>query len=157
MTMSEEVPTEERRAELFLRGSVPAAARDPQSSLADRLERLAAADRLDAVETHTWPKRVPVDEARLRERYEAFTDWAAEADADLTPFFDTRECYSWSTGERYRALVLPLACLAVYEDGDLRAVYPHDDGETVRTVEDGVEALTDEPTLADQPLVGAAD
>lgn len=37
--------------------------------------------------------------------------------------------------------VVPLLTLAVYEEDELEAVYPHADGDRVRTVDDGLATL----------------
>lgn len=132
-----------RRVDLYVRASPPPAARDRQSSIAERLEQLDAADRIAAVETHTWPDQVPREEAAMADRYEAFAAWADANGVDLEPFFETRERRYLTSDRCYTALVLPLACLAVYEDDDLRTVYPHATDDRVRTVDDGVAALID--------------
>lgn len=153
--MSDATP-DERRARLFLRGPVSAGVRETQSSLADRLEQLAESSAL-AVQTHTWPKRVPAEEAEGTDRYERFTAWADEHGAELTPFFEERNCYSWQTGERYRALVLPLAALAVHEEGELAAVYPHADEHGVYTVDDAITDLERELRHPGEARPAAAD
>jgi len=99
---------------------------------------------LDDVEVTTWPSRVELrsspDEAAAA-AYEEFSEWADDEGVALEPAFNVRDYESEFTGENGTALVTPVACLAVYRDGDLAAVYPHVEGGTVLTVEDGIERL----------------
>lgn len=142
MTRAPDAGGNRPQVEAFLRSSVPAVARERQEALLDRLDRLAAEGRIE-YDVHTWEKRVPLDDdsALARERYDEFAAWARECDARLRPFFDTRECYSWTDGREYEALVTPVACLAVYWEGDLRGVYPHADGDRARSIDDCLSSL----------------
>lgn len=110
----------------------------------DDLDRLRSRGPIDGIDVVTWPSRVELrssaDDEAVR-AYEEFSAWADENDLDLEPAFNVREYESEFTGEKGTALVTPVACLAVYRDGELTDVYPHvDDGE-VRTVEDGIESI----------------
>jgi len=132
------------RVELFGRADLPTPAASRHDRVAQRLAALASAGAVAEFGVSTWPKRVPRDgaaDAATRDRYLAFAAWARDSGVRLTPFFGTRECYSMETGERGEWLVLPALCLAVYEDGELTAVYPHADGDTYRSVLSGLQAL----------------
>ncbi|MFB6141236.1 MAG: HTH domain-containing protein [Halosimplex sp.] len=83
----------------------------------------------------------PPADADARDRYVTCSEWARERGLSLRPAFGTRECYAMDTGERGEWVVFPALTLAVYEGGDLAAVYPHADGERYRSVGDGLDAL----------------
>ncbi|WP_415381764.1 HTH domain-containing protein [Halosimplex sp. TS25] len=140
-------PTErigDRRAELYVRETLPAPAARQRARLRDRLRAFEAEGRVDGFDVFDCPKRIrcenPAD-VDARDRYLAFTRWARERGLSLAPPFQTRECYAMDTGEKSEWLVFPAISLAVYDDGDLVAVYPHADGETYRSVADGLSAL----------------
>lgn len=135
------VTTAERRVEFFSRASVPRVVRDRPSSIVERLDRLDSEGRVGSVETHTWPEELCPVEGAVADRYEEFDAWADANGVALDPFFETRECRCLASDRSDTALVLPVLCLAVYEGGDLRAVYPHATGDGVRTVDDGIAAL----------------
>lgn len=139
MTRGEDIDT---RATLFVRASAPGAARDRQEACVERLRHLESAGRL-SLSVETWAEEVPMDGpvGRARERYTEFTQWASDRGAVLAPFFEVRSRTSLVDEERREVLSLPVLCLAVHEDGNLQAVYPHADGEDVYSVPDGIEAL----------------
>lgn len=160
MTPSER--TRGTRVELFGRESLPKPAAGRHERVASRLDALASAGAIGSVEVRRWPKRLPCDgsaDASVRDQYLAYVAWAEENGVSLTPFFNTRECYSMETGERGQWVVLPALCLAVYEDGDLSAVYPHADGDTYRSVASGLRSLEGETGSepADSPPPTPAD
>ncbi|WP_324662137.1 HTH domain-containing protein [Haloarcula sediminis] len=132
-----------RRVELFVRAELPRMSEYRRTAVERRLHRLECAGVLDQYGTTTWEKRVPVadEDCPERGRYEVFRDWAARADATLSPFFDTRCCYSWETGERRTELVMPALCLAVYEDEKLVQVAPCARGGTTHSIEDCLDDL----------------
>jgi hypothetical protein len=140
-------PTErrgDRRVVLSLRETLPEPAARQRDRLADRLRELEAAGRVDSFEVTTCPKRIrreePADVA-ARDRYLTFSRWARDRGVRLGPFFATRECYAADTGELCDWIVFPAITLAVYDEGDLVAVYPHADGDDYRSVADGLSAL----------------
>jgi len=150
-----------RRAELFVRESLPTPSEQRRGAVENRLQDLECGGAIDTFETTTWEKRVPVadEECAERGRYEEFRDWAAEAGATLAPFFDTRLCYSWATGEKRRELVMPALCLAIYEDDELVQVAPFARGGTPHSIEeclDDIEAGR-APTPAGTVTVSTAD
>jgi hypothetical protein len=50
------------------------------------------------------------------------------------------------TGAKGDWIVLPAITVAIYENGDLAAVYPHADGDDYRSVADGLTALAETVT-----------
>ena len=159
------MPTSEcpqrRRAELFVRSDLPKPVQkrcEAVESLLDALERDGV---VDGVSTTFWAKRVPVDggPSPERARYNEFCEWAREAGVCLAPFFDTRECYSFETGEKRTELVLPVLCLAIYEDGELTQVAPFTEGGESRTIENCLTDLADDdrPASVAPPTAPIAD
>lgn len=144
-------------AALYSRDELPPPADAQVEEMSTRLDRLVSRGHLDEFDRSTWVKRTPVDDCdrSLRDLYLSFTAWANEHDRTLVPFFQTRECYSADTSGRENWLVLPAMCLAVYEEGQLTAVYPHHDGEKTYTVEDGVAVLErpDEDVVEHRPAL----
>jgi hypothetical protein len=143
------LPEGNARLELFVRSSVPAAARDPQSAVRERLRALEDDGDVEAATVRTWEKRVPVDAGNERDShriYAAFADWARGRGVSLAPFFDTRECHSSITGESHTALVLPMMSLAVHEGDRLSAVFPHADEDRSYTVREALDALEGDET-----------
>lgn len=115
----------------------------------DHVEALRSCEsdgRVDGVVLRSWPDEVtlpPGDPDRdVHERFESFRTWADRAGVDVQPPFETRTRKSLVTGAETDLLVLPLICLALYDDaGGIVGVYPHSaDGETY-TVEDAIARL----------------
>ncbi|WP_424004526.1 HTH domain-containing protein [Haloarcula salina] len=140
----------ERRARLFVRSELPTPSRKRCTAIEREVESLVCQGVIDGVETVEWQKRVPLrgDNSGERELYNEFAAWAREAGVALAPFFDTRLCYSTTTGERRRELVLPVVCLALYENGDLVRVAPFADGGRAESVEECIAAIADGDGLA---------
>ena len=138
------LPGSRARLELFVRSSVPAAARERQTAVVERLRALERDDSIETVAVRTWEKRIPIGGDRERETYRtyaAFEQWARGRGVELRPFFDTRQCHSSITGESYAALVLPVMCLAISEGDRLRAVFPHASTDRTYTVGDALDTL----------------
>lgn len=150
-----------RRAELFIRESLPTPTERRRVAVENRLQELECAGTIETFETTTWEKRVPVgdEDCPERGRYEEFRAWATEAGAGLAPFFDTRRCYSWETGERRTELVMPALCLALYEDDELVQVAPFARGGTPHSIEECLDDLEAgrAPTTAGTVTVSTAD
>lgn len=141
MSTTECPPT--RRAELFVRADLPEPSERRLTAVEKRLQQLQCKGVFDEVETTVWNKRVPVEGGDCPERslYNEFAAWASEAGACLAPFFDTRECYSFETGEKRKELVLPAVCLAIYEDDELVQVAPFARGGSPQSVEECLDDL----------------
>ena len=149
----------ERRAALFVRNELPPPAREQARAVQRRLDDLATRGILDAVDVEFWEKRVPIADCApaVRDTYLAFEAWATDAGARLTPFFQTRECYTRDGAETCDWLVVPTMCLAVYEAGDLAAVYPHARGDETAAVRDGLDAIGAESSPVGRPATLPAD
>ena len=142
MEMSGDGTSTGTRVELYARTSLPGVAEKRRDEVISRLDELATAGHVSAVEIHTWEKKVPLDaECRERSLYDQFRAWADDVGVELTPFFDTRECYSRDSGAKGPRLVLPALCLAVYRDDRLQSVYPHSTNDGSRSVMDCLRAI----------------
>ncbi len=132
-----------RRAELFARAALPAPSEKRRASVENRLRQLQRTGAIDEYESTGWKKRVPVadEDCPERGRYEEFLEWATDAGATLSPFFDTRLCYSWENGEKRTELVMPALCLAIYEDAELVQIAPFARGGTPHSIEECLDDL----------------
>jgi len=131
--------TETVEAQLFCRTSTSTAAAVDRYH--DHLDRLRSMGIVDRVEVTSWPSRVELQastEDVAASAFEEFSAWAEAEDVTLEPAFNVRTYESEFTGETGTRLITPVACLAVYRDGELADVYPHVEDGTVRTVEDGI-------------------
>lgn len=130
------------RVELYARSSLPEVATRRRDKVAGRLTELAEEGHVSQIEIHNWENKVPLDaENHELDQYEEFATWADDVGVELSPFFDTRQCYSMSSGERGERLVMPALCLAVYRDETLQSVYPHSTNEGSRSVMDCLRAI----------------
>jgi hypothetical protein len=133
-----------RRVEIFLRAAVPYDARARQLVVLGRVQALQARGLVDEVRVDTWANRI-TDGSRgatvALAAVNMFEHWAATHRATLTPGFDSHECHSGFTGQQFSVRVLPVVCLAVYEDDELVAVYPHTTDTGCRSVADGLDLL----------------
>lgn len=135
------------RATLKLRSFPPHGVVDAQRRTLARLYRLVDVGTLSAIDVDVWGSHAVTDsmthhdDAASLETVSEFERWAEERGYTLAPAFACRECGSMIDEARWEVTVVPLLTLVVYEENRLKAVYPHDDGERVRTVEDGLETL----------------
>lgn len=130
---------------LYLREGTAGPARARQDAARERARRLVETDVAADLAVETWETKVAVEGTEpenepVLSAFNAFSDWARTAAVRLYPAFQTRECYSWTDGSRYTALVLPVMCLAVRSGDTIEAVYPHIDEETY-SVFDGLAIL----------------
>ena len=144
---------------LYERRELPPPARDRADAVYERLAELQERGHIDDVSREQWVKRTPVDDCdeAVQDTYLSFTAWADEEGVRLTPFFQTRECFSPSAGEHTDWLVMPAFCLGIYDDTDVAAVYPHNGEAGEETVEDGLQALLGDDLADGSPEALAAD
>lgn len=130
-------------AVLRLRTLAPHGINETQIEVVGRLRRLEADGRIADLDVDVWGASMGMIHTTdrglsgVRETVAEFERWADENDRTLRPAFGRRTVHG---SEETRA-VLPLLCLAVYRAGELRAVYPHVEDETVHTIHDGLDAL----------------
>jgi len=151
------------RLELYCRDDTMGRAGRRQEAIVEEARALERADVVESVRVIDVARTPAVgadgpQDPRALEAFERFRAWADAHDTRLHPAFGTRECYSWETGDRYTALVVPVVALAVYRGDHLQPVYPHgtDPHESVfdglRTVERGGLPT---PATGDRDLVPA--
>jgi len=156
------------RVELFVRSLSPPAGRRPAQMQLSRLRRLDEAGVLDLT-VSVWGREVALSTTAARTdagqsvlaRVAEAREWADDRGLCVDPFFETREVASTLTGEAYTALVLPVACLLEYREGELRHVAPYTTDSAVHSVADRVRTLA-ESTAVDTareagPLPAGAD
>lgn len=155
-------PTERRtrdgtgvHVELWMRRNVPSCVRDVQEAAYERVERLHEAGRIASFSHRSWepiemtPDKTSTEHGvRCREKIAEFEAWARDRDVSLGAGFRTCTVSSMVADDRWTELVPPMLCLSVYEDGALETVFPHDDGDCVHTVTDGLSGLEAEPTAS---------
>lgn len=137
------------RAVLWIRSLAPHGINETQTAVIDRLRRIKTDDRIADLAVAVWGRSMGLSQTvgqdpGVREAVAEFERWATEHDRTLRPAFGRHDA-----GEG--RVVLPLLCLAVYEAETVRAVYPHVDGEEVRTIQDGVEAPESMTTEGSSP------
>lgn len=136
------------RAVLRLRTLSPLGLNTPQTEVIDRLRTLTEDDPRVDLDVDVWSSSTgsrwadDPDPFDGRETVAEFEQWADEAGCTLRPAFDRRPSAPRRDEEEgAERIFTPLITLAVYDGERLRAVYPHVDGDEVRTIHDGVEAL----------------
>lgn len=149
--------TSQLRATLKLRSFPPHGITDVQHRTLARLHRLADAGTLAVIDVDLWGSHAVADSMADHENegtletVSDFERWAEEQGYTLAPAFSCRECGSMLADKTREVTVVPLVTLAVYEEDRLRAVYPHVDGERVRTVDDGIRTLEAMTPSTDDP------
>lgn len=125
------------------------------------VQALAREGLVDELAVRTWPKEVvlsSVTEGSVTvERYRMFRRWADQWGATVEPPFVVERRNSEFTGETREVLVAPALCLAVYANGRLREVFPHNSEGTTYTVEDAIETLRRGVPTANETLPATAD
>lgn len=134
------------RLELFYRAHAPDEARRSQERIFERLDDLEQASET-SIEKRAWPMRVILEgdrdeEARATlDSYARFAEWARENHVELDPYFHVHESH-WFTGETHTELVVPVLCLAAYDEADdLVTVVPHTAEGHHATVSEFVQSL----------------
>lgn len=133
-----------RIVELCLRGRPEFGVEARKEAAIEALETLADRGVIDSFEVTVWPDEIrptgPLASteyhrsvmARVRE----FEHWLRQHGASIEDTFERRTVSSSIVDEEYGVIVLPCMCLALYEDGDLAAVYPRREGDRALTLAD---------------------
>lgn len=138
--------------ELFVRSQSASAVRPQQQAVIERLASLERRGVIDEFDVRVWGAEMCLTTASEEttcytetiDRLEAFETWASRAGVSLDRTFQHRDRQSTVTGEDYTAIIVPVMCLVVYRDGELRCVSPHDDEAVTRTVHDVLDCLAAE-------------
>ena len=134
----------ERRAELYLRGDTYGTF-DAQQAVLNRMRTLEAEDVLDAASVDGgWQRVRTIDEdgrAGALATYREFDSWARRNGYSLGPAFEERQRAYMGLERLDDVVVFPVVTLAMYEDDQLRGVFPCSDGDQVYRVNDCLDAL----------------
>ena len=147
-TALSEQATASRRVELYLRGDTYGTY-DRQQAILERVRGLASDGVVDETSVDASWQRIRTPEQDSRDgalaTYEEFGEWARTNGYRLEPAFERRHRGFMGTDTVREVVVFPLASLAVYEDDELRSVFPcSDESGTVHfTVGDCLEAFED--------------
>jgi len=128
---------------VYLRESASSAAAERQQAVLGRLNALADAGVIEDVTVRTWPKRVS-ESSEVLETVRELCAAAEERGLRLEPFFEEHERvpgFFTERAEPVREVVLPVMCVTLYRDGDVRSIYPCTDDEGHYSVSDGLDAL----------------
>lgn len=155
-----------RRAELYLRGDTYGTF-DAQQSVLNRIQALESGGtqtsegNQDSSEAVLDESRVAGEWQRIRtldeetrseaiETYHEFAEWAERNDHSLSPAFERRTRSFVGLDRVDEVVVFPVVSLAIYEDEQLRAVFPCSDGDDNFSVPDCLDAFErgDESWLA---------
>lgn len=154
--MSESESTPETRLELCVRSLLPRGCRGRQEATLERLGRLEASGAVDDVDVVVWGRGLDVSSDAtwagagrdIRDRVDAFNEWARERGFSLRTCFSSRRVRSELVDEEYEALLFPAMALAAFRDDAVAFVAPCTDGETTYTVGDLLDAI--EGRVADE-------
>lgn len=138
-----------RTVKLFIRADPELGCERQKQAVLERLDELEARGQIETYDLHIWAKEIrvagPLEGTpyyqRVFDHFTAFQQWANKESVQLNSAFNIQLLNCEITGETYRVLSLPSICLAVYEDGELCGVFPHVDGDTVRTVSSCLDSL----------------
>lgn len=127
---------------LFVRADPELGCETRKQAVIEQLETLDAEGHIRTYEVNIWTKEIrtagPLEDTPYYERvfghFDAFQQWADDHEARLNAAFKIQSVDCEITGETYTVLSLPSLCLAVYEDGELCAVYPHSTDGQCRTI-----------------------
>jgi len=139
------------RVELYLRGDTYGSY-DRQQRILQRVEELESEGVVAETDVDaSWQRiRTPEQDSRdeALETYEEFREWAVENGYQLEPAFQRRNRSYIGTDVVDEVVVFPMVSLAVYDENDLRAVFPCADesGEIHFPVQDCLAAFEREDT-----------
>lgn len=146
------------RVECYVRASALA---ESVYDTIERLEALAESGPVDDLALTAWPEAValtdPMDSTEVLDTVDRFEAWADQWNFSIYPPFSVQSRGSEIADRDGEVLVTPMVTLAVYAEGALVGVFPHEtDAETYR-VTDAVDALADGDVLANGAPTTPAD
>lgn len=123
---------------------------DPVESRVETIQALTSEGPVNEVTVQAWPSEIIISpmtaDLEVIELYRTFERWATQWSVRLNPAFTLETRTSTITDESHEVLRPPALCLSVSIDGRLMEVFPHRTGNTTYTVEDAIDALTDDAT-----------
>ena len=121
-----------------------------QDTLIDRLEALAADDRVSSFDVTVWGDQLPLDRSprtntgrRLCHLLGRFEQWADQPGRAIRPFFETRDLASelTDTVRECQVMSLPEFALAEFHDDELVWISPHQNNNSTHSVDDHLDAI----------------
>lgn len=132
------------RAELYLRGDTYGIF-DVQRKVSNRVKRLEANGMFGrSIVAGNWQHiRARTEDTRsgALETYEEFQTWAKHNGYSLEPAFERRTRTHMGTDRTDEVVEFPAIALAIYDEQDLKAVFPCTNGEHTYTVGDALDAF----------------
>jgi hypothetical protein len=132
---------------VFARADTPTPER--RRDVCERLEELVAEGAIADYTYRTWPHLVSVDDEyggeEVVETFYRFTEWAEAAGVRIDPPWSVKSYHCQFTGERDVRIHVPFLVLAVMSEEGVECVYPYHDDERTIGVEEGLDALAEEP------------
>lgn len=145
--MTDDEPSDPPRVVVWVRElAVPPG--DPRATVLSRLRELESRGLVADVSVRVWGTAIDASVADggeydqpVRSRVAEFYRWADRTGHSLEPAFRREQRSSMLSTERSEVVRLPLVCVAVYANDDLRGVFPCSAGEEpdTRTVRDCLE------------------
>lgn len=146
------------RAVLRLRTLVPRGISPIQSDVIDQLQEFKTKGIIADLDIDTWGSSMGMsissdrDSTGTRKLLSEFEQWEDTRSRTLSPAFgrsDTKPSDDGTT-EQSTYTILPLLCLAIYNDTTIQAIYPHRTSEEVRTIHDGIASLEARKSAGEQ-------
>ncbi|ATW87570.1 hypothetical protein halTADL_0772 [Halohasta litchfieldiae] len=145
----------QRTVKLFIRAGPELGCERRKQAVLERLADLDDADRIKEYDVQIWAKEIRISGPlegtsyyqRVFDHFTAFQQWANAESVGLHSAFKIQSLDCEITDENYRVVTLPSVCLAVYEEAELNAVYPHVDDGTVQTVGSCLDSLEETSQL----------
>lgn len=131
--MISETDQTHQTVKLFMRANPEPGCETQKQAVLERLDALESTGKIDSYEIHVWTKAIrlsgPLEGTayyqNVFDHFVAFQEWANKQGVMLNSAFKIESVECEITDETYTMLSLPSICLAVYEDDELCAVYPH--------------------------------
>lgn len=143
------------RTELRVRHAVQPAVQDRITEIRSELNQLAREGYIEEPDVVVWGTHIDMrPENERTNHYETYVDfaaWAARNDYDLGPGFRLHRSSTMFDEDEYPVVTVPLVSLAVYEDNEVTAVFPHSADGSVNTIEDGLKYLQGEASQSAVP------
>jgi hypothetical protein len=134
--------TPHSRIELRIRHAVQPPVQERIREIQDSLQTLVDRSPPAELSVEIWGTHIDLAPSAVTsdhlDTYVTFAEWAATNGYELGPAFRVHRPTSLVSNEDYPVVTVPLVTIAVFDDDELEAVYPHTDDGAVRTVADAL-------------------
>lgn len=129
------------KVELFLRASTPLEGHPDE--IIGQLEELRNDGCIEDFNVHEVPKQAEVNKGSSEavQVFKEFESWASDNGVSIEPYFDREEYESSLSGDHGEVVTFPVMSVSVYEDDELRAVYPCSNGKGSHSVHECLHEL----------------